>query len=87
MSFCGRLLSGKSHRGQENYCIDHTTGIGSDVIVKRLHASRWWCVFISGLMFLVAEISGARIENPHLLPFLSGMTGCENRSSCNYRPL
>ena len=26
-------------------------------------------------MFLVAEISGARIENPHLLPFLSGMTG------------
>ena len=28
-------------------------------------------------MFCVAEISGARIENPHLLPFLSGMTGCK----------
>lgn len=37
--------------------------------------SRFWCLFISSTIFLVAQVCGARIENPHLLGFLSGLTG------------
>ena len=58
-SFCGRLVS----------------GIGSDVLVKRLNRSRFWCVFVSAVIFCAAQACAIRIENPHHLIFVSGLTG------------
>ncbi|KAK5146925.1 hypothetical protein LTR04_000950, partial [Oleoguttula sp. CCFEE 6159] len=58
-SFCGRLLS----------------GVGSDVVVKRLHGSRFWCLFASASIFLAAQICALRIENPNFLWIVSGLTG------------
>lgn len=49
-------------------------GIGSDRIVK-LGMSRFWCLFISSILFLFAQVCGTQIENPHALGFLSGLTG------------
>ncbi|MCJ1386702.1 hypothetical protein MMC17_009828 [Xylographa soralifera] len=59
LSFTGRLLS----------------GIGSDLIVKKLHMSRYWCLFISSAVFCAAQLCGARIENPNQLIYVSGTTG------------
>ncbi|MCJ1309308.1 hypothetical protein MMC25_002967 [Agyrium rufum] len=59
MSFSGRLLS----------------GIGSDLIVKKLGMSRFWCLFISSAIFCIAQVCGAKIENPNYLFFVSGTTG------------
>lgn len=59
MSFGGRLIS----------------GIGSDIIVKKLGMSRFWCLFISSIIFLFAQVCGTTIDNPHTLGFLSGLTG------------
>ena len=58
-SFCGRLLS----------------GIGSDVLVKKLHTSRFWCLVASGSIFMCAQIAALNVENPHFLIFVSGLTG------------
>ncbi|CRK33452.1 hypothetical protein BN1708_001130 [Verticillium longisporum] len=58
-SFTGRLLS----------------GVGSDIIVKVLHGSRVWCLVISSLIFSMAQICALSIENPHLLGFVSGLSG------------
>lgn len=58
-SFVGRLLS----------------GIGSDVLVKRMNLSRFWCITASASVFLIAQILGVLIENPHFLFVLSGLTG------------
>ena len=51
------------------------SGIGSDLIVTKLHGSRFWCLFVSSSIFCVAQICGATIGNPHLLGFVSGITG------------
>ena len=37
--------------------------------------SRFWCLFISSTIFLLAQICGITIATPHLLGFLSGLTG------------
>lgn len=59
------------------------SGIGSDLIVKKLHASRHWCIFLSAMIFCVAQICGATIGNPHLLGFVSGINGRKQlRSTC-----
>ena len=50
-------------------------GAGSDLIVKKLNMSRFWCLFTSSVIFTVAQLCGARIQNPHLLSLLSGLTG------------
>ena len=50
-------------------------GIGSDIIVRKLGMSRFWCLFISSTIFLFAQVCGTQIDNPHLLGFLSGLTG------------
>ena len=52
-----------------------TSGIGSDIIVKSLHSSRYWSLVASSCIFVLAQISGLTIENPNLLFFLSGLTG------------
>ncbi|KAI4095776.1 MAG: hypothetical protein LQ339_007139 [Xanthoria mediterranea] len=52
-----------------------SSGIGSDLIVTKLHGSRFWCLFLSSSIFCVAQICGATIGNPHYLGFVSGITG------------
>ncbi|MCJ1229501.1 hypothetical protein MMC12_006168 [Toensbergia leucococca] len=78
MSFCGRLCSGISMlsvllRPESN--LSTYIGVGSDLIVRKLHMSRFWCLFISSSLFCAAQICGGRIENPHYLGFVSGLTG------------
>lgn len=51
------------------------SGMGSDVLVKRLHMNRMWCLFISALAFTAAQLSALQIENPRYLAFVSGLTG------------
>ncbi|KAI8951056.1 MFS general substrate transporter [Xylaria longipes] len=58
-SFSGRLLS----------------GVGSDFLVKVLHASRVWCLVIASVIFSLAQICALNIVNPHLLGFVSGLSG------------
>ncbi|KAI0840836.1 MFS general substrate transporter [Hypoxylon sp. FL0890] len=58
-SFSGRLLS----------------GVGSDFLVKVLHASRVWCLVIASGIFSIAQICALNITNPHLLGFVSGFSG------------
>ncbi len=58
-SFTGRLLS----------------GIGSDVLVSRLNRSRFWCLFVSGLIFCVTQIVATAVKDPHYLVLVSGLTG------------
>ena len=45
------------------------------MIVRRLHASRYWCILISSCIFCAAQACGAQIEKPELLIFVSGLTG------------
>jgi MFS family permease len=52
-----------------------SSGIGSDIIVKRLQMSRFWCAAISGSVFMLAQISAIRIEDPHFLWAVSGLCG------------
>jgi hypothetical protein len=57
-------------------------GIGSDVVVKKLHMSRFWCVIISSLVFCAAQVAGATVENQNSLVFVSGLTGRESSHLC-----
>lgn len=50
-------------------------GTGSDVLVKRLHASRVWCLILSCLAFLVAQVCAINVSNPNFLSFVSGLSG------------
>ncbi|KAI1344568.1 MFS general substrate transporter [Xylariaceae sp. FL0016] len=58
-SFAGRLLS----------------GLGSDFLVKVLRASRVWCLVVASTIFALAQICALNILNPHLLGFVSGLSG------------
>ncbi|KAI8961658.1 MFS general substrate transporter [Daldinia sp. FL1419] len=58
-SFSGRLLS----------------GVGSDFLVKVLHASRVWCLVVASFIFSLAQICALNVTNPHLLGFVSGFSG------------
>ncbi|ETN43774.1 uncharacterized protein HMPREF1541_11098 [Cyphellophora europaea CBS 101466] len=58
-SFCGRLLS----------------GIGSDYIGRKYHASRFWCLIASSALFCAAQYVSIILENPHLLILISSITG------------
>ncbi|KAF1935785.1 MFS general substrate transporter [Clathrospora elynae] len=59
LSFLGRLSS----------------GIGSDLIVKRLHHSRFWCAAISATIFSFAQIAAIRVQDPNFLWAVSGLSG------------
>ncbi|KAI9731152.1 MAG: hypothetical protein M1834_005345 [Cirrosporium novae-zelandiae] len=59
LSFSGRLLS----------------GVGSDIIVKKLQMSRYWNICFSSIVFLIAQIFATNVSNPHYLVFVSGLTG------------
>jgi hypothetical protein len=52
-----------------------SSGIGSDIIVKKLQMSRFWCVAVSATVFLLAQVSAIRIEDPHYLWAVSGLCG------------
>ncbi|KAL7627626.1 hypothetical protein AAE478_001819 [Parahypoxylon ruwenzoriense] len=58
-SFSGRLLS----------------GVGSDFLVKVLHASRVWCLVVASGIFSIAQICALNTVNPHLLGLVSGFSG------------
>ncbi|KAH0496558.1 hypothetical protein TgHK011_003910 [Trichoderma gracile] len=58
-NFVGRLLS----------------GIGSDYLVKSLHASRIWCLAVACGIFLLAQVCALQIEMPQKLVFVSGLSG------------
>jgi hypothetical protein len=58
-SFLGRLLS----------------GIGSDMIVRRLGMSRFWCAAASAMIFMFAQLCAVRMENPNFLWAVSGLSG------------
>ncbi|KAF1850619.1 MFS general substrate transporter [Cucurbitaria berberidis CBS 394.84] len=52
-----------------------SSGIGSDIIVKQLHHSRFWCAAISATIFAFAQFAAIRIENPNFLWAVSGLCG------------
>ncbi|KAA6410012.1 MAG: hypothetical protein FRX48_06626 [Lasallia pustulata] len=52
-----------------------SSGVGSDIIVKALGMSRYWCLCAASSIFCAAQICGLMVENPHLLGFVSGLTG------------
>lgn len=58
-SFVGRLCS----------------GIGSDLLVKKLGMSRFWCLFFSAVVFSLTQLAGTTISNPNSLVIVSGFTG------------
>ncbi|KAJ5584397.1 uncharacterized protein N7459_004197 [Penicillium hispanicum] len=51
------------------------SGIGSDILVKKLHMSRMWCLFISAVVFTLTQLAGSSISNPDTLVFVSALTG------------
>ncbi|KAF2870681.1 major facilitator superfamily domain-containing protein [Massariosphaeria phaeospora] len=52
-----------------------SSGIGSDVIVKKLQMSRFWCTAISATIFMLAQMCAIQIENPNFLWAVSGLSG------------
>jgi MFS family permease len=78
-SFVGRLCSGKFHNlippiralGINDFCI----GVGSDLLVKRLHANRVWCLVIASLIFSAAQVCALSVRDPGYLKYVSGLTG------------
>ncbi|KAL1855151.1 hypothetical protein Plec18170_004567 [Paecilomyces lecythidis] len=50
-------------------------GIGSDLLVKKLNMSRFWCLFFSAILFTVTQLAGSSISEPHELVLISGATG------------
>lgn len=50
-------------------------GVGSDFLVKKLHASRSWCLVIASLIFSAAQFCAVSIEDPAYLKYVSGLTG------------
>ena len=51
------------------------SGIGSDILVKKLNMSRFWCLFISASVFTLTQLAGASISNPNTLVVVSAFTG------------
>ncbi|KFY46487.1 hypothetical protein V494_00445 [Pseudogymnoascus sp. VKM F-4513 (FW-928)] len=58
-SFFGRLLS----------------GVGSDILVRRLHASRTWCLTLGSAIFAIAQLLALFISDPHYLFLVSSLCG------------
>ncbi|KAF2467353.1 MFS general substrate transporter [Lindgomyces ingoldianus] len=52
-----------------------SSGIGSDIIVKKLHGSRFWCAAVSATVFMLGQVAAIQIENPNLLWAVSGLSG------------
>lgn len=50
-------------------------GVGSDFLVKVLHANRLWCIAIASIIFFLAQLCAVVFTNPNLLGFVSGLSG------------
>lgn len=51
------------------------SGIGSDLLVKKLGMSRIWCLFLSAVVFTLTQLAGTTISNPNSLVIVSAFTG------------
>ena len=51
------------------------TGVGSDIIVSRLHLSRFWMLLLSSLVFLLGQIAAISITIPQQLVLVSSLNG------------
>ncbi|KAJ5773386.1 Major facilitator superfamily domain general substrate transporter [Penicillium paradoxum] len=51
------------------------SGIGSDLLVKKLGMSRIWCLFLSAVVFTLTQLAGTTISNPNTLVVVSAFTG------------
>lgn len=51
------------------------SGIGSDILVKKLDMSRFWCLLISAVVFTLTQLAGSSISNPNTLVIVSAFTG------------
>jgi hypothetical protein len=54
---------------------DSLPGVGSDFLVKSLHANRAWCLVVACFVFCIAQLCAINISNPHFLGFVSGLSG------------
>jgi fucose permease len=52
-----------------------SSGVGSDFLVNKLHASRLWCLVAACAIFIFAQICALNVENPHWLGLVSGPSG------------
>ncbi|KAJ5899276.1 hypothetical protein N7495_004020 [Penicillium taxi] len=52
-----------------------SSGIGSDILVKKLNMSRFWCLFISAVVFTGTQLAGFTISNPNTLVVVTAFTG------------
>lgn len=52
-----------------------SSGIGSDILVKRFAMSRHWCLVVASILFAIGQLSAIEIENPNHLWAVSGLTG------------
>ena len=76
-SFIGRLSSGELRFFRSNSHMSNggVEGVGSDFLVKGLNASRFWCLFVACLIFLIAQVCALNISTPGLLGLVSGFSG------------
>ncbi|BCS26567.1 putative MFS transporter [Aspergillus puulaauensis] len=52
-----------------------SSGIGSDILVKKFNMSRFWCLLLSSVVFTLTQLAGASIVNPNQLAIVSAFTG------------
>jgi MFS family permease len=62
-------------RHPRSFSLTLPLGVGSDFLVKNLHANRAWCLVIAGFVFCIAQLCAVSIVNPHLLGFVSSLSG------------
>lgn len=53
----------------------HPLGVGSDFLIKVLHANRVWCLVAASILFALAQLSAVLITNPNFLGLVSGFSG------------
>lgn len=74
-------MSGKSRPSTRastvRSCLANTDplGVGSDFLVKVLHASRVWCLVVASFIFFIAQLCALNIANPQFLGLVSGLSG------------
>lgn len=52
-----------------------SSGVGSDFLIKVLHANRVWCLVVSSLVFALAQMCAMSVTDPHFLGLVSGLSG------------
>lgn len=63
------------HLGVTSQLTLRLPGVGSDFLVKKLYASRVWCLVIASLIFTPAQVFALNVTNPHFLALVSGLSG------------